>query len=68
MIVPHGCGARMLFTQALKGKTERIGAAIIGPNSVKVAEIPASVVGNGRVPAEDFFVTLPMPVTKTVIT
>jgi len=56
----------MLFRQPLKGKTARIGAAIIG-QSVKVTEIPPSVAGNGRVPADDFFVTLPMPVTNTVI-
>jgi len=64
----------MLAKQALKGKTARIGAAteplpgIIGPNSFKVAEIPPNVVGSGRFPAEYFCVTLPMPVTKTVIT
>ena len=67
VIVPHGCGA-MLLRQALKGKTARIGAAIIGPNSLKLAEIPPSVIGSGRLPAEYFCVTLPMPVTKTVIT
>jgi hypothetical protein len=59
----------MLLLQALKGKTARIGAAaVITPNSFKVAEIPPSVVGSGRFPAEYFCVTLPMPVTKTVIT
>jgi len=41
----------MLFSQALKGKTARIGAAIIG-QSVKVTEIPPSVAGNGRVPCK----------------
>ena len=59
----------MFAKQALEGKTASIGAAaLITPDSFKLAEIPPSVVGKGRLPAEYFCVKLPMPVTKTVIT